>query len=171
MIDNYLLSNDVFPENVVGCDQLYIIGDNFAARSYCNHFKKHYPMDHKHFIKENFDFQLFCGSHYTNSNSNMISRIQNSFAAALNSNHKTEGLLPKYFLIVLDDDLITYLDCKKSDGVATLFGTWIEWLVKYFNEMIAEHIQQLPKKGRKITPFLYWVTAPFTVSSQKIGTI
>ena len=53
---------------------------------------------------------------------NMLARLQNSFAAGLNQTKK-EALLPRYIIIVLDDDLITFLDYSK-EGTTTLLGTW-----------------------------------------------
>ena len=83
------------------------------------------------------------------------------FTNALNSNVKTGGgLLPPYILMVLDDDLITFLNCKTSDSVASLFGIWITWLVDEINRMLKVRLHQLPSKGKKVTPFIYWVTAP-----------
>ena len=90
----------------------------------------------------------------------MLSRIVKTFAGTLNSDLKSGGLLSRYILFVLDDNLITYLNCKTCDGVATLFGGWVEWIVKNINDMLQKRIQQLPKKSRKVIPFLYWVTAP-----------
>ena len=63
-------------------------------------------------------------------------------------------------MIILDDDLISFLGCKTSEGTATLFGTWISWLVKQFKDMINERVQQIPMKSRKVMPFVYWLTAP-----------
>ena len=49
----------------------------------------------------------------------MLAWIQNAFISTLNNTCKT-GLFPKYVLVVLDDDLMSYLGCPTSDGVATL---------------------------------------------------
>ena len=89
----------------------------------------------------------------------MLARLQGTMGAALNSNIKAGGLLPKYFIIVLDDDLITFLDFKE-EGTATLLGSWIEWLSAKYEEMIKKQLRKLPEKGKKKHPFLYWVAAP-----------
>ena len=145
----------------IGNNTLWIIGDNFAARSFRAHFKKHTPSDYTHFIKQNFEYHPFCSSRFSSPNGNMLSRISGTFANALNGNVKTGGgLLPQYILMVLDDDLITFLNCRTSDGVASLFGIWITWLVDDINRMLKVRFNQLPTKGKKVTPFIYWVTAP-----------
>ena len=147
------------PESMRGNDMLWIIGDNFTSRLFRAHSKLYSP-ESGFFIKENYEFKPFCSSRFASSNTNMLSRIVNTFAGALNSDLKSGGLLPRYVLFVLDDDLITYLNCKTSDGVDSLFGSWIEWLVKNINDMLQKRIHQLPIKSRKVIPFLYWVTAP-----------
>ena len=58
-------------------------------------------------------------------------------ASALNKNKN--NALPKYVLIVLDDDLITFLDFKET-GVATLLGTWVQWLVSEFNTLVEKRL-------------------------------
>ena len=145
--------------DAIGSNKLWIIGDNFAAESFRNHFKKYDPPgSRKHYIKENFKYQPFLNSRYSSPNTNMLARIRNCFAVALNS--AKDGLFPHYILVVLDDDLISYLDCKVADGVASLFGIWIDWLVKEINDMIKTWLSQIPLKSKKILPFVYWVTAP-----------
>ena len=67
--------------------------------------------------------------------------------------------MARYIIVVLDDDLISYLDFAE-DGMATLLGTWIEWLASAFRDLIQQRLKQLPDKSKKFTPFLYWVAAP-----------
>ena len=135
-------------------DVLWILGDNFTAKSYRSHFKSR---NANHYIKKNYEVTAFCNSKFASSNTNMLSRLQNTLATGLNKTKN--GILPKYILVILDDDLITYLDYKR-EGVATLLGKWIEWLVKEFNSLIGDRKKQLPQHCRKIEPFFYWVSAP-----------
>ena len=87
---------------------------------------------------------------------NMLARIQNAVANGLNSKTCKTGHVPNYMVVVLDDDLISYLDHK---GVATLFGNWVEWLVHEIDSLLQKRYAQLPGKC-KTKAFLYWVTAP-----------
>ena len=105
-----------------------------------------------------YEFAPYCNSKFDSTNTNMLARIQNAFAKGLNSSKS--GKLPKYVIVVLDDDLISYLDYRYSDGIASLLGTWVEWLVKEFSELIDSRLKQIPAKCRNITPFMYWVKAP-----------
>ena len=151
-----------FVEHTQGADLLWFIGDNFVATSYRNHFKKYNPErdEDKHFIKRNYKFTAFCNSRFASSQSNILARLQNSFAMAVNSNKKS-GLMAKYIIVVLDDDLVTYLGATDDQSnLATLFGSWIEWLAKSFTDLINQQMNQLPDKSKKYYPFIYWVLAP-----------
>ena len=125
---------------------LWFLGDNFMARSFRNHYKRRDPgKDKAHYVKNNFEFMAHCGSRWSSSNENMLSRLRSSLASGINQ--QKSGLLPKYIVVVLDDDLITFLDFKE-EGIATLLGTWIEWLVKEFTALIQERKNQVPEKSK-----------------------
>ena len=111
-----------FSDNLSGMEHLWFVGDNFMAKSYRTHFKRN--TSSQRFIKDNFEPTPFVNSRFSSSNTNMLSRIQNTFAAALNQMKKMN--LPRYVVIVLDDDLITFLNFK-DEGAATLLGTWVKW--------------------------------------------
>ena len=144
----------LFVDDPLCRDTLWILGDNFTAKSYRTHFKRvsSGPNGRTHFIKQQYDYTPFCNSRFASSNTNMVSRIQNSLASGFNK--LKNGILPRYILVVLDDDLITFLDFKK-DGAATLLGTWIEWLVKEFNILVKARLDQLPERCKKFEPFFY----------------
>ena len=78
--------------------------------------------------------------------------------SSLSSSRAKNGVLPKYIVVILDDDLIDYLNFK-AEGAATLMGTWIEWLTGELQSLINDRISQLPVKC-KVKQFFYWVTAP-----------
>ena len=149
-----------FLENTPGEDLFWIIGDNFFARTFRNHYKKYTPStgDDSMFIKANFEYVAFYNSRFSSSQENMLARLQNSLAMEINAAKRT-GWLPKYILVVLDDDLISYLDFKK-EGTATLLGTWVEWLANQYDDLVNQRLKQVPKKAKKVVPFFYWVTAP-----------
>ena len=129
------------------------------ARSFRNHYKKRNPTGDsiKHSIKEFYEYDVHCNSRWSSANSNMLSHIRNSLVTGMNKG--SAGTLPRYIIIVLDGDLITYLDYK-HEGVTTLLGMWIEWLVAEFSEIIKVHQNQLPGKSKRYDPFWYWVSAP-----------
>ena len=49
----------------------------------------------------------------------------------------------------------------KYEGVATLFGTWIEWLMKEMKNLVDTRFSALPVKAKNSdSPFYYWVAVP-----------
>ena len=136
---------------------IWVIGDNFTARSFRTHFKRDDAF--RHYMKQFFEVTPFCNSRFSSSNTNMIARLQNTLATGFNKSK--DKVLPSYIVVVLDDDLITYLDFK-HEGAATLLGTWVEWLVAAFAELLESRLQQLTDKSKdqKQPVFFYWVTAP-----------
>ena len=151
----------IFLEKICGWEMLWIVGDNFAATTYRKHFlnKSEVYVEHgevEDYIKNNFEFKMYCNSRFNSPTGNMFVRIQNTFAGAVNKNVS----LPKYNLIVLDDDLITYMDFKGA-GVTKLLGKWIKWLIKEFDIIIQTRKEQLPIKAKESTePCTYWCLAP-----------
>ena len=111
----------------------------------------------KSYIKSNYEFKPFCNSRFASSTENMLTRLQNSLAMGFN--HFKDGRLPQYIVVVLDDDLITYLDFKK-EGATTLLGIWIQWLAQEAQKLLQDRLQQLPVKCKKTEVFFYWVSAP-----------
>ena len=89
-----------------GLRKLWMLGDNFIAETYKKFFKK---ASNDFFMKEQFEVMPFCSSKFSDRNTNMLSRILNSLITALNS----KSQLPDYLLVILDNDLIKYLGCKK----------------------------------------------------------
>ena len=81
-----------------------MIGDNWLAEMFRPCFKK--TKDDSYFMKEQFQVTSFCSSRYSDKNQNVLSRIINTVAGALNK----EKLLPIFILIFLDDELIKYLN-------------------------------------------------------------
>ena len=138
-------------------DALWFVADNFIARTFRAHFQKYQPKNGDLYAKNNFEITPHCNSRFASAQGNMLERLQNCLAAAINGNK--DGLLPKYIVVVLDDDLIKFLGFME-EGVATLLGTWMEWIAKQFGDLIQKRLEQLPVKSSKIVPFIYWVAAP-----------
>ena len=145
-----------FAEDIMGLDALWFIGDNFMAETYRKYFRKN--DDYHWFVKENFEVTGFCSSKYSDSNSNMLSRIVNSYAYALNEIKLFK--LPKFIVVVLDDDLIQYLGFV-GKGTTRCYGEWLEYIVKNMLDMTKIRLASLPKKAVKAGyPQLYFVILP-----------
>ena len=107
-------------DSVKAIDEMWIVGDNFTVKSYRKHFLlRDDNMDG--FIKSMFEHKIWCNSKFNCKTDNMILGIYNTVASALNNN----DFLPKYILIVLDDDLITYLRFQ-GPGFTQIMGSWME---------------------------------------------
>ena len=126
------------------------------VRTFRTHFRKVESRDW--YMKNNYDYCPFCNSRYASTNTNMLAHLQNTFVSGFNK--IKGGILPKYILIVLDDDLITYLNFESGDGAATLLGSWYEWLMKEFDEVISDWLVKTENKCKKMEMMLYWVAAP-----------
>ena len=139
----------LFSDDPKGIDTVWFIGDNFLAGSYRTHYKKCEKGDY--FIKNNFDFKAFCGSKYNDSNSNCLSRLQITFVQAINKH----SLLPKFVIVLLDDDLIQYLNFS-NQGKACMYGEWLQWLVEAYDVAIKAKLAFLPSKSKHPNqPMLY----------------
>ena len=134
---------------------VWIIGDNFVASSYRNHFKK---VSGEHlYTKKYFQVEAYCSSRFSDSNGNMISWLQISMAQAINKS----TYLPDYIIIVLEDDIIEYLEYRNY-GVSAMYGTWLEWLAKEFNELLHKKQALLPIGAKNDDETqIYWTTAVY----------
>ena len=85
-----------------------------------------------------------------------MSRIQISLADGINKSK----ILPEHVLIMLDGDLIEYLDFC-GIGFSVMMGTSLEWLCNEINGMILDRKKQLkPNAKCDESPCIYWVELP-----------
>ena len=122
--------------------------------TYRVNFKK--AKDTPFYIKEQFEVTPYCNSRYNSNDHNMLSRLQNTLATAINESQR----LPKFIICVLNNDLINFLKFNNI-GMSPLIGEMLKWLVKEFNEIISLCKSQLPAKAvREDHPQFYWTVAP-----------
>ena len=81
-----------------------------------NFFKQHRGSEYSGYIKEHYDTRGYINSRYSSTDQNLVSRVRNLMAHAI----KEQVLLPKLIVIVLDDDLIKYLDIDGYGVVKSL---------------------------------------------------
>ena len=87
----------------------------------------------------------------------MISRLQISLARAINKS----TYLPEYIIIVLEDDIMEFLEYRNY-GVSAMYGTWLDWLVKEFSDLISAKQKSLPTGARNENDTqMYWATAVY----------
>ena len=145
----------VFADPVKGYDDLWIVGDNFLVKTYWPYFKIP-ERDHSFFMTDEYEVYPICNSKFNSADGNLLSRLCNIVVTALNTKPK----IPKYCLIILDEDLMKYLDfCEVR--VATMYGEWVDWIVKEIHSLFVDKKAKLPKKAVKDDyPFIYWVALP-----------
>ena len=107
-------ASHIFAEDLKGLSKVWLLGDNFLVETYQKNFKKNNSFDF--YLKSCFEVIPFCSSRFSDKNTNVISQLINSFVLAMNS----KFYLPDYIIIVLDDNLIDYLQYRKFK-VASLY--------------------------------------------------
>ena len=133
---------------------MWFMGDNFLATTFRDYVVNN--ENAKLYFKDMFEVTGYCSSRFSDKNPNMISRIVNSFAYRINKG----GKLPHYIVVVFDDDLIDFL-LYEGYGVASMYGLWIEKLIKTLNEMCKDRQDPMPKKShRSDYPMIYWMSPP-----------
>ena len=66
----------------------------------------------------------------------------------------------KYLVIILDNDLIEFLDYDEY-GMSKIFGEWIKHIADAIDEIIADKKKKLPEKAcLEGYPLTYWTTLP-----------
>ena len=108
-------------------------------------------------MKNYFQIEKHCDSKYSNKNTNILSRIQNTVAKAINEQVK----LPQIMLFVLHRDIINSTKKEDVEGCTALMGEWMEWLMEEINGMVERRLSQLPDKAiNDKEPTIYWATIP-----------
>ena len=131
-----------------------MVGDNFLASTYRECFLL---TEDEWFIKENLAFEKFCGSSYTSSNQNILSRLQISIAKAINE----KIFLPKVIVMILHQDILEGLEKRSCELSASSMGTWLDWLATEVWAMIEKRKADLPNKAKKeMDPIIYWLPIP-----------
>ena len=140
-------------EEIKAYEEIWIISDNFVATTYCNHFKKA-KLDS--FMKSRFDVHAFCNGKYNSHETNMLIRLKVTLSKAIEKRVK----LPRFIVVVLDNDLIQFL-AYVNKGIAMLLGEWFEWLVECYSNLCAQRKKLLPLKAVKEGyPQLYFIAPP-----------
>ena len=143
----------IFADDLPGKKEMWIVGDNFMSTTYRQYFKL---AEHTFYTKKHFEIVKHCNSRFALNYQNMISRIVNTVISLTNS----KKYLPAYLVLVLDDDMIEYLNYFNS-GVSVLYSKWLEYLAKEINLVLLTRWNQLPVKCKENTlPQVYWVSCP-----------
>ena len=108
------------------------------------------------YVKENFDVYGFMNGKFDALNTNAISRMENALAKAINQ-HK---LLPKFVVVVPDDDLIKFYN-RKGYGISTALGRIVDSIMVEHDRLVTAYKEFLPEKCKKEEyPHFIWILAP-----------
>ena len=100
---------------IAGYEKVWFVGDSFITRSYQKYYREKEHSSYAGYVKENFQITGYrsMSDRYTSMNPNLIGRMQNCLVLAI----QEEVLLPKMVVMVLDEDLIQFLDLKEPPEV------------------------------------------------------
>ena len=125
MLNNFAITVVVYLDEVTHYEDLWLLGDNFMARSYREGAKL--CEQDELLMKRHFNITPAVNSQFTSNNTNMLSRIENSLAAKINQIDK----LPKYIAVILDNDIIDFLGYDLY-GISEMYGEMLHYLAKSF---------------------------------------
>ena len=137
---------------------VWIFGDEFAHGSFENYFKRNNNIS---YTKETFDVSGFFTSRFTSNDQNAISRLRNALATAITA----KVHLPKFIVIVPDDNLLRYAKIAKSETSSVSMGKLINSVMLQHNRYIEIQKEYLPSKSQcDQFPIIIWIEAPINNS-------
>ena len=141
-----LKSNFSFLGRIAGYEKVWLMGDSFIATSFERYFDKVQTLDGKeNYIKAHYETSgVFHSTVRDGVNGNILSRMRNSLIRAIND----QVLLPKFILIILDDDITDAIDHYKP-GISYGIGRMLEWLINEFHRIVTNHKENMPTRARK----------------------
>ena len=152
-----LFKNFVFSEPVPAYDKVWIIGDDFMARTFSQYFQHAFleaEVD-PGYIRIHYDTSGYCSAKLTHNmiSRNVLSYIRNGFVQAINA----QILLPKYVIVVMEEDMIRAMNHYEK-GARALYLKCIKWIMKEFHRVTTAYKEKLPTKSRKFKyPQILWV--------------
>ena len=140
----FIIFYNIFAGFVPGLQQIWILGDDLPSCTYETNFARVKP---EGYAISNYEVQDFSNNKFTTINPNMISRIRNLMAQAI----KEQVLLPKFIVIVPDDDIIKYVNFSNF-GVSEAYGRLINHIMVEHNRLLETQMEFLPEEIKVITP-------------------
>ena len=112
------------------------------------------------YMTEYYDLTGRSSNQYVSNDPNFISRVRNLLVALI----QKEVLLPKYIAIVLDDDLVKYLN-HDGEGQSKALRRILNELMTDFRKIVSKQKEFLEKKSKKpYYPQFVWLEAPMNVN-------
>ena len=145
-------------------ESVWKIADEFGYQSFEDHFMKRNEQnsDQLGYLKENFNVKGYLNGKYISSNPNLVSRLSNALISAINGKDDAliATLLPKYIVVVPDDNMIKFLNHYNS-GMSRALGKLIDRVMSDHEKAVNTYKDMLPFKAKKSDfPVFVWILAP-----------
>ena len=132
-------------------EKIWVMGDDFRHKS----FNKYYYLQagDEQYMKEQFEVTGFMNDKSSSLDTNTLSRFRNNFVGAVTD----QPVLPKFVVIVPDNDIMKYVWYHKDD-VQDGYVRLLKWLMLQYNCMVASVKEDLPTKAKKANePIFIWI--------------
>ena len=108
------------------------------------------------YIKETFDVSGYVNSKFKSDNPSVLCRLINALIKAINVEH----VLPKWIVVVPDDDIIRALNHSKY-GISNTLGRLVDHVMKEQEKAVTTAKEILPEKCKRVFyPIFIWIQAP-----------
>ena len=113
------------------------------------------PLKHVSYLANAYDIEVFTSKSLDAMRSS-LGHLRNILGTAL----KEHCLLPKYIIVVLEDDIMRCVNFPRP-GISEIFGQCLKWLADEYHDMITTRKNVLPPKSHKyLYPQMFWVALP-----------
>ena len=144
---------------ISGIEKVWIVGDEFTFRTYDEYFEQRNHKEYNGFTKENYEIHGVTTSKYASVDKNIVSRIRNKFAKAI----EEKKFLPKLVVIIPDDDLIRGIQTNK-EFEDTVWARLVLWVMREMKKLVEIQKDFLPNKAKRAgEPKMIWVELPLNV--------
>ena len=109
------------------------------------------------YIRQNYNIVGKSSNKYTSNNPNLISRVQCQLVRAIHDEIK----LPKYIVMVMDDDIVDIFRDTPELVTDTSMGKIINVMMNDIRKLIQMQKEYLPTKAKRMSyPHIIWIEAP-----------
>ena len=109
------------------------------------------------YIFETFEVYGFYTSKFLSADQNTVSR----FRAMMHKAIQEQILLPKYVIIIPDDDLVSYFGCEGA-GFNKNMNRLLNHIMSEHNKLILAQKDYLPNKAKRpLYPHIVWLQSPY----------
>ena len=148
----------------MGYERCWIFGDDFASKSFQQHFQSRQSTDYNGYIKAHFNTTGFFNN-FMADNPSVISRMANLLTFALSK--KCDGKLlplPRIIVVVPDNDLLRTMDGYTNE-LAKPFCRILNFIMTEYSRAVASYKENLPAKCvRTDSPQFLWIQLPSHVN-------